>query len=134
MLLVTDEEYVELVEGLTEDEYITKTEVKSVRKMISGKLWIDTRKFTNRQNKCIPTGMYKVFGNSISKSAVDVHTEIVQYFLDPDQKNLRDILRKSTKNNKVPTVLGLLTSTTLTDLVTNMSFTCCVVATIDMLP
>ena len=29
MLLVTDEEYVELVEGLTEDEYITKTEVTS---------------------------------------------------------------------------------------------------------
>ena len=101
MLLVTDEEYVESVEGLTEDEYITKTEVNSVRKMISGKLWIDTRKFTNRQNKCIPTGMYEVFGNSISKSAVDVHAEVVQYFLEPDQKNLRDILRQSTKNNKV---------------------------------
>ena len=101
MLLVTDEEYVELVEGLAETEYITKSEVTSIRKMISGKLWIDTRKFTSRQNKCIPTGMYEVFGNSISKSAVAVHAEVVQYFLEPEQKNLRDVLRKSTKNNKV---------------------------------
>ena len=100
MLLVTNEEYVELVEGLTEDEYITKTEVTSVRKNDIRQV-VDTRKFTNRQNKCIPTGMYEVFGNSISKSAINVHAEVIQYFLDPDQKNLRDILRKSTKNNKV---------------------------------
>ena len=101
MALVTDEEYVEVVEGLTEDEYITKTEVASIRKMISGKLWIDTRKFTNWQNQCIPTGMYELFGSCVSKSAVDVHAEVVQYFLDPDWKNLRDLLRHSTKNNKV---------------------------------
>ena len=77
MALVSDEEYVEEVEGLTEDKYLTKTEVASIRKMISGKLWIDGRKFTNRQNQCIPTGMYELFRNCVSKSAVVVHTEVV---------------------------------------------------------
>ena len=101
MALVSDEEYVEVVEGLAEDKYITKSEVAFIRKMISGKLWIDGRKFTNRQNQCIPTSMYELFGSCFSKSAVAVHTEVVQYFLDPDQKSLRDLLRKSTKINKV---------------------------------
>ena len=100
MALVSDEEYVEHVVSLTEDEYLTKTEVASLRKMISGKLWIDGRKFMNRQNQCIPTGMYELFGSCVSKSAVAVHTELVTYFLDPEQKNLRDLLRQSAKNNK----------------------------------
>ena len=102
MALVSDEEYVEHIVCLTEDEYLTKTEVASLRKMISGKLWIDGRKFTNRQNQCIPMGMYKLLGSCVSKSAIAVHTELVTYFLEPEQKNLRDVLRQSAKNNKFP--------------------------------
>ena len=100
MALVSDEEYVERVVCLTEDEYLTKTEVASLRKMISGKLWIDGRKFMNRKNQCVPTGMYEVFGSYVSKSAITVHTELVTYFLEPDQKPIRDVLRQSAKINQ----------------------------------
>ena len=101
MSLVNLEEYSNPVLGLTEDEYLTKTEIASMRKMISGKLWIDTRRFSNRQNQCIPTGMYELFGHQISKSAIDVHAEMSQYFLEPERKALRDVLRKSMKENKL---------------------------------
>ena len=100
MALVSDEEYVEHVVCLTEDEYLTKTKVASLRKMISGKLWIDGRKFTNRRNQCVPTGMYELFGSYVSKSAITVHTELVTYFLEPEQKKIRDVLRQSAKINK----------------------------------
>ena len=40
MSLVNIEEYSDPVLGLHEDEYLTKAEVASMRKMISGKLWI----------------------------------------------------------------------------------------------
>ena len=45
--------------------------------------------------------MYELFGQCISKSAIDIHVEMSQYFLEPDRKNIRDILRKSMKNNKL---------------------------------
>ena len=100
MTLVTEEEYAESVTGLTDDEYITKTEVTSIRKMISGKLWVDSRKFMNRKNQCIPTGMYELFGSSMSKSASTIHAEVCEYFLDPDRKELRAMLRDSMKTIK----------------------------------
>ena len=100
MSLVTEEEYTDSVLGLTDDEYITKTEVASIRKMISGKLWVDTRKFTNRKNQCISTGMYELFGSAMSKSASAIHAEVCEYFLDPDRKELRAILRDSMKSIK----------------------------------
>ena len=102
MALVNEEEYVDSVLGLTDDEYITKTEVTSIRKMISRKLWIDSRKFTNRKNQCIPTGMYELFGSSMSKSASTIHTELCEYFLDPERKELRTMLRDSMKAIKHP--------------------------------
>ena len=102
MELVTEEEYVDSVPGLTDDEYITKTEMTSIRKMISGKLWIDTRKFTNRKNQCISTGMYELFGSSMSKSASTIHAELCEYLLDPDRKDLRTILRDSMRAIKQP--------------------------------
>ena len=101
MSLVSEEEYVNMVQRLEEDDYLTNTEIASMRKMLSGKLWIDTRRFSNRQNQCISTGMYELFGQCVSKSAIDVHAELSQYFLEPDRKNIRDILRKSMKNNKL---------------------------------
>ena len=101
MSLVNVEEYSDPVLGLHEDEYLTKAEVASMRKMISGKLWIDTRRFSNRQNQCIPTGMYELFGQQVTKSAIDVHAEMSQYFLEPERKALRDVLRKSMKGNKL---------------------------------
>ena len=88
MSLVNLEEYSNPVLGLMEDEYLTKMEIASMRKMISGKLWIDTRRFSNRQNQCIPTGMYELFGQQVSKSAIDVHAEMSQYFLEPERKAL----------------------------------------------
>ena len=100
MTLVNDEEYTDCVLGLTDDEYITKTEIASIKKMISGKLWVDSRKFTNRQNQCISTGMYELFGSSVSKSATDVHAEGCQYFLDLDREEIRDVLRDSMKKTK----------------------------------
>ena len=102
MSMVTEEEYADIIAGLTDDEYITKTEMTSIRKMISGKLWVDTRKFTNRRNQCIPTGMYELFGNSLSKSASTIHAELCEYFLDPDNKDIRTILRDSMKALKRP--------------------------------
>ena len=90
MSLVNKEEYVDVVPALSDDEYLTKTELASVCKMVSGKLWIDTRRFKNWQNQCILTGMYKLFGHCVSKSVLYVHAEMSQYFLDPDRKKLRD--------------------------------------------
>ena len=101
MTLVNEEEYSDSVQAMTDDEYITKTEMTSIKKMICGKLWVDSRKFSNRQNQCIATGMYKLFGSAVSKSANDVHAELCQYFLEPDSKPLRDILRESMKNSKI---------------------------------
>ena len=101
MTLVNEEEYLDIVQAMTDDEYITKTEVASIKKMISGKLWVDTRKFTNRQNQCIATGMYELFCSAVSKSARDVHVELCQFFLDPDRKHVRDVLRNSMKNSKL---------------------------------
>ena len=84
MTLMNEDEYVDIVQRLEEDDYLTKTEIASMRKMLSGKLWIDTRRFSNRQNQCISTGMYELFGQCVSKSAINVHAEMSQYFLEPD--------------------------------------------------
>ena len=101
MSLVSEEEYINNVQRLEEDDYLTKSEIASMKKMLSGKLWIDSRKFSNRQNQCISTGMYELFGQCASKSAVDMHVEMSQYFLEPDRKALRDILCISMKDNKL---------------------------------
>ena len=101
MSLVNEEEYAECVQAMTDDEYITKTKVASIKKIISGKLWVDTQKFTNRQNQCISTGMYELFGSTFLKLASDVHAKLCQYFLDPDRKQIRDMLRDSMKKNKL---------------------------------
>ena len=48
--LITYEEYPEDVEAFGDTDYLNKNEVCALKKMISGKLWADSRKFTNRQN------------------------------------------------------------------------------------
>ena len=102
LTLVTEEEYTDSVQAVADDEYITKTEMTSIKKMICDILWVDSRKFSNRQNQCIATGMYELFGSAVSKSANDVHEELCQFFLEPDSKPVRDIVRQSMKNNKIP--------------------------------
>ena len=68
--------------------------------MISGKLWVDCRKFLNRQNQSVVNGMLSLFGQTVGKSAIDVKAEICDQLLDTDNKKLRDILRNSMKSAK----------------------------------
>ena len=81
--LIEDEEYVELIPVLQEDDYLNKNEVASIKKMVSGKLWIDNRKFITRQNSLIPSGMFEVFGECMLKSALDVCHEMCDWNVRP---------------------------------------------------
>ena len=99
--LIEDEEYVELIHPLGEDDYLNKNEVASIKKMVSGKLWVDNRKFVTRQNSLIPSGLFKLLGESVVKSALDVRNEVCDWMLDPDHKAVRSILRDSLKVSKM---------------------------------
>ena len=44
--LIDEEEYLELVPTLEDDDYLNKNELASIKKMVSGKMWVDNRKFT----------------------------------------------------------------------------------------
>ena len=97
MELVTSEEYVDLVQMFGGTDYLNKTEVTALKKMVSGKLWLDNRKFINRQNQSITSGMCSLFGLTIGKSASDVRAEVCDHFLNPDSKPLREKIRNSFK-------------------------------------
>ena len=99
--LIEDEEYVELIHPLGEDDYLNKNEVASIKKMVSGKLWVDNRKFVTRQNCLIPSGLFKLLGESVVKSALDVRNEVCDWMLDPENKAVRGILRDSLKVSKM---------------------------------
>ena len=99
--LIKDEEYVELINPLGEDDYLNKNEVASIKKMVSGKLWVDNRKFVTRQNSLIPSGLFELLGESVVKSALDVRNEVCDWMLDPEHKAVRSILRKSLKVSKM---------------------------------
>ena len=45
MLLIDEEEYIHLIPPFANDDYLNKNEVASLKKMTSGKLWVDNRKF-----------------------------------------------------------------------------------------
>ena len=100
--LIDEEEYIQTVPLLKYDDYLNKNEVASLKKMTSGKLWVDNRKFVTRQNTPIDSGLFELFGGSMSKSANDIKTEAYDFLLDPDNKNIRSILRESLKAGEIP--------------------------------
>ena len=100
--LIEDEEYVDTITPLSDNDYLNKSEVASIKKMVSGKLWVDNRKFTTRQNSAIPSGMFELIGESVVKSAMDVRNEVCDWILDPDHKTIRCTLRESLKLAKIP--------------------------------
>ena len=70
MLLIDEEEYVQLIPPFENDDYLNKNEVSSLKKMTSGKLWVDNRKFVTRQNNPITSGLFELIGSSVSKSGL----------------------------------------------------------------
>ena len=98
--LVSEEEYLEIVPVFDGTDYLNRVELSSLKKMISGKLWVDSRKFLNRQNKSIASGMLSLFGQTVGKSATDVKSDICDQLLDTDNRKLRSILRDSMKSAK----------------------------------
>ena len=88
MSIISDEEYATDIPGFSSTDYMNKTEVSSMKKMISGKLWIDSRKFVSRQNSVIINGLFALFGMTLGKSASNLRAEACDFFLDPDNKDL----------------------------------------------
>ena len=91
MLLIDEEEYIQLIPPFENDDYLNKNEVSSLKKMTSGKLWVDNRKFITRQNNPITSGLFELIGNSVSKSASDTKAESCDFLLDPDNKDVRQL-------------------------------------------
>ena len=79
--LVRSEEYIEEIVMFEGTEYVNKLELSSLKKMISGKLWIDCRKFVSRQNNSITSGLFNLFSQTMGKSAVDVRNEASDFLL-----------------------------------------------------
>ena len=75
--------------------YLNKTDVGAIKKMVSGKLWMDSRKFVSRQNLVVINGMFAMFGLKMGKSASDIRAEACDFFLDPESKALRHLLQDS---------------------------------------
>ena len=95
MNLITVEEYVKVVTAFPSTNYINKLELASLKKMIAGKLWVDSRKFVSRQNSVVINGLFALFGATLGKSASEIRAESCDHLLDPDNKSLRDMLRVS---------------------------------------
>ena len=102
MLLIDEEEYVQLIPPFENDDYLNKNEVSSLKKMTSGKLWVDNRKFVTRQNNPITSGLFELIGSSVSKSASGTKAESCDFLLDPDNKDVRLILKESLKMCDLP--------------------------------
>ena len=95
MEMISIEEYVSSIQAFPSTDYLNKTELSSLKKMIAGKLWMDSRKFVSRQNAIVVNGLYALFGTTLGKSACDVRAEACDLLLDPDSKNIRSVLRDS---------------------------------------
>ena len=93
--IINVEEYVTEVEMFHSTAYLNKIELSSVKKMVSGKLWLDSRKFVSRQNNVIVNGLFALFGATLGKSASDIRAEACDFLLDADHVELRKILRRS---------------------------------------
>ena len=92
---ISEEEYSTNIHGFSSTGYLNKTDVTSIKKMVSGKLWIDSRKFVSRQNTVIINGMYAMFGLKLGKTVSDLRAEVCDYFLDPENKEIRQLLHDS---------------------------------------
>ena len=93
--MISVEEYISSIPAFPSTDYLNKNELGSLKKMLSGKLWTDTRKFVSRQNAIVVNGLYALFGVTLGISAVNVRTEACDLLLDPDSKDIRRILRDS---------------------------------------
>ena len=90
--VIGEEEYVTDIPGFPSTGYLNKTDLSSIKKMVSGKLWLDSRKFISRQNTVIVNGMFALFGLKMGKTASDLHAEACDHFLDPENQSLRQTL------------------------------------------
>ena len=99
--IISMEEYVTYVEKFSSTAYLNKLELSSLKKMVSGKLWLDSRKFVSRQNNVIVNGLFALFGSTLGKSASDVRAEACDFLLDADQCELRTQLRRSVNNSGI---------------------------------
>ena len=93
--MISVEEYISSIPAFPSTDYLNKNELGSLKKMISGKLWTDTRKFVSRQNAIVVNGLYALFGVTLGISAVNIRTDACDLLLDPDSKDIRCILRDS---------------------------------------
>ena len=93
--IIKIEEYVTDIVRFPSTDYLNKLELSSVKKMVSGKLWLDSRKFVSRQNNVIVNGLFALFGMTLGKSASDVRAEACDFLLDADHVELRKLLRRS---------------------------------------
>ena len=98
--LVSEEEYQDLIPTFGGTNYLNRVELTALKKMISGKLWVDSRKFLNRQNQSIMNGMLSLFGQTVGKTVTEIKAEICDQLLDTDNKKLRETLRNSMKTAK----------------------------------
>ena len=102
MQLIDEEEYIQTIPPFDNNDYLNKNEVSSLKKMTSGKLWVDNRKFVTRQNTPITSGLFEMIGASVSKSASDTKAEVFDFLLDPDNKNVRSTVKESLKGMELP--------------------------------
>ena len=93
--IINIEEYVTDIEKFPSTDYLNKLELSSIRKMVSGKLWLDSRKFVSRQNNMIVNGLFALFGLTLGKSASNIRAEACDFLLDADHAELRKLLRRS---------------------------------------
>ena len=94
MNIINIEEYVTDIEKFPSTNYLNKLELSSLRKMVSGKLWLDSRKFVSRQNNVIVNGIFALFGLTLGKSASNIRAEACDFLLDADHVELRKLLRR----------------------------------------
>ena len=98
MEMIHDEEYPNVIQGFNGVDYLNKNELTSLKKMVSGKIWLDGRKFVSRQNCMVVNGMFNLFGITLGKSAEQVRAEACDHLLNPDNQELRSVIRESLKN------------------------------------
>ena len=95
--MVQSEEYSENILVFDGTDYINKSELAALKKMMSGKLWIDNRKFVSRQNQSMTSGIFNLFGQTVGKSASDVRIEACNFLLNVENKEVQEKFRQSFK-------------------------------------
>ena len=93
--MISIEEYISSITAFPSTEFLNKTELGSLKKMIAGKLWTDSRKIVSRQNAIVINGLYALFGVTLGKRTCDVRSEACDLLLDPDSKDIQSVLRDS---------------------------------------